>query len=217
MTTPSRDLVIFGASGFAREVAAWAERATWQGVGFRLVGFIDDINPARTLRDRPVRTLRDTTSACSAVVTVAVGDPELRERLAAEAQSAGLTPSPPLIHPSVEYDADGVTIGDGTVVCGGCTLTTDIRIGRHVQINLHCTVGHDVVIDDYATVAPGVHISGKTHLGRGAYLGTGAVTVDGEYDRPLRIGDLAVVGAGAVVTRDVPSATTVVGVPARSR
>jgi acetyltransferase EpsM len=43
------------------------------------------------------------------------------------------------------------------------------------------------------------------------------VTVDGGYDRPLVIGERAVVGAGAVVTRDVPPATTVVGVPARAR
>jgi acetyltransferase-like isoleucine patch superfamily enzyme len=43
------------------------------------------------------------------------------------------------------------------------------------------------------------------------------VTVDGDYDRPLVIGDRAVVGAGAVVTRDVPAAATVVGVPARAR
>jgi sugar O-acyltransferase (sialic acid O-acetyltransferase NeuD family) len=217
MVSPALDLAIFGASGFAREVAVWVERATWRGSAFRLVGFIDDVNPGGELRQRPVMTLAEMTSTHRPAFIVAVGDPALRERLAQEAESAGLPVAPPLVHPSVEYDDGHVSLGDGAVVCGGCTLTTDITVGRHAQINLHCTVGHDVRLADYATLAPGVHVSGKVNVGRGAYLGTGAATVDGDYDRPLVIGDRAVVGAGAVVTRDVPDDTTVVGVPARAR
>jgi sugar O-acyltransferase (sialic acid O-acetyltransferase NeuD family) len=211
------DLVIFGASGFAREVAEWAERATWDGRSWRLVGFIDDVTPGGVLRDRPVLSLADTGKVPGAMYLVAVGDPKLRERLAGQAEAVGLRVAPPLVHPSVEYAREYVRVGDGTVICRGCTLTTDIDVGRHVQINLHCTVGHDVRLGDYATLAPGVHISGKVDIGRGAYFGTGAVTVDGGYDDPLAIGAHAIVGAGAVVTRDVPAAATVVGVPARSR
>ena len=217
MVPPRLDLAIFGASGFAREVAVWAERATWRGSTFRLVGFMDDVNPGGELRERPVMTLAEMASTHRPAFIVAVGDPALRERLAGEAQSAGLSAAPPLVHPSVEYDDDHLSLDEGTVVCPGCTLTTDIAVGRHAQINLHCTVGHDVRLEDYATLAPGVHVSGKVLIGRGAYLGTGAVTVDGDYDRPLVIGERAVVGAGAVVTRDVPADTTVVGVPARAR
>ena len=217
MAPPIIDLAIFGASGFAREVAAWAERATWDGSGFRLVAFIDDVNPGGELRGRPVLTLAKMARAQRPAFVVAVGDPALREDLAHAAESAGLPVAPPLVHPSVQYDEDHVTLGPGTVICAGSILTTDIAVARHVQINLDCTVGHDVSLGDYATLAPGVHVSGKVAIGRGAYLGTGAVTVDGDYDQPLVIGDRAVVGAGAVVTRDVPPATTVVGVPARAR
>jgi sugar O-acyltransferase (sialic acid O-acetyltransferase NeuD family) len=217
MVSPRLDLAIFGASGFAREVAVWAERATWHGCAFRLIGFIDDLNPGGALRERPVMTLAEMATSHRPAFIVAVGDPALRERLARKAESAGLSAAPPLVHPSVEYDDGHVSLGEGTVVCGGCTLTTDIAVGCHAQINLHCTVGHDVRLDDYATLAPGVHVSGKVVIGRGAYLGTGAVTVDGDYERPLMIGDRAVVGAGAVVTRDVPAAATVVGIPARAR
>jgi sugar O-acyltransferase (sialic acid O-acetyltransferase NeuD family) len=217
MAIEQLDLVIYGASGFAREVAVWAERATSGPHRFRLVGFIDDVNPDRTVDGRPVLGLAEMAAAHDAVFVVAVGDPALRERLAGGAESAGLRVAPPLVHPSVECDPAHVTLGDGSVICGGCSLTTGIEAGRHVQINLHCTVGHDVRLEDYSTLAPGVHLSGKAVIGRGAYFGTGAVTVDGDYDRPLRVGEHAVIGAGAVVTRDVPASTTVVGVPARAR
>ena len=139
------------------------------------------------------------------------------ERIAVEAETAGLRAAPPLVHPTVRLDPESVSIGDGTVICPGCTLTTDIEVGRHAQINLHCTVGHDVRLGDYATLAPGVHISGRVIVGRGAYFGTGAVTIDGTRDAPLLVGEDAVVGAGAVVTKEVPAAATVVGVPARAR
>jgi len=82
-------------------------------------------------------------------------------------------------------------------------------------VNLDCTIGHDVVIGDYATLAPGVHISGWVRLERASYLGTGATIINGLEAQPLVIGEGAVVGAGACVTKSVLPGTTVVGVPAR--
>lgn len=216
MSSRVQELAIFGASGFAREVAVWAQTATWDGAGFRLAGFIDEIDHDRTVNGRQVLSLKEMAGRAE-VFVVAVGDPDLRARLADRAEAVGLRPAPPLVHPSSRVDPASITVEDGAVICAGCTLTTDITLRRHVQVNLHCTVGHDVVLGEFATLAPGVHVSGKVEIGRGAYLGTGAVTVDGEYDAPLRIGDGAVVGAGAVVTRDVDPGTTVVGIPARSR
>jgi acetyltransferase-like isoleucine patch superfamily enzyme len=101
------------------------------------------------------------------------------------------------------------------VVCAGSILTTDIAVGNHVQINLDCTIGHDVELDDYATLAPGVHVSGYVSIGRRAYIGTGATIINGTADRRLTIACDAVVGAGACVTRSVESGVTVVGVPAK--
>lgn len=108
-----------------------------------------------------------------------------------------------------------VEIGEGTVICAGNILTTNIVLGKQVQINLDCTIGHDVMMQDYATLAPGVHVSGCVHIGKRVYIGTGAVIINGTPDHPLVIEDDAVIGAGAVVTRPVPPGVTVVGVPAR--
>jgi sugar O-acyltransferase (sialic acid O-acetyltransferase NeuD family) len=149
--------------------------------------------------------------ASHAMAIAAIGEGRIRQRAVAEAEALGFEFAT-LIHPSVTFDRSSVTIGRGTVICVGATLTVNTAIGRHVLLNYNCTIGHDCRLDDFVTVSPGANLSGRTHAGRGAYIGAGAVTVEGHS-----IGEYAVVGAGAVVTRDVPADTTVVGVPARAR
>jgi sugar O-acyltransferase (sialic acid O-acetyltransferase NeuD family) len=209
-------LLIYGAAGFGCELAAWAERARWGDRPVHVLGLIDDLTSNRVVNGRQVWRLDDAARLHEGAFVVAgVGRPALRERLIARAEAAGLKPAPPLIHPSVDYDHDHVTIGDGSVICPGTTLTTNIEIGRHVQINLHCTVAHDVELGDFVTLSPGCHISGRVKMGRSVFVGTGVVTVNGEPGRPLVIGEGAVLGAGAVVLKDVPPSVTVFGVPAR--
>jgi sugar O-acyltransferase (sialic acid O-acetyltransferase NeuD family) len=144
---------------------------------------------------------------------VAVGSPETRAQLTQKAQAAGFQIAE-LIHPRVER-SKWIEYGEGSVICAGNILTTNIRIGNHVQMNLDCTIGHDVVLEDFATLAPGVHLSGWVHVKKGAYFGTGAVVINGTFDAPIVIGEGAVVGAGACVTKSVAPGVTVVGVPAK--
>ena len=70
-------------------------------------------------------------------------------------------------------------------------------------------------IPDALRLAPGVHVSGWVRLGRRTYVGTGAAIINGTQEQPLVIGDDAIVGAGACVTRSVEAGVTVVGVPAK--
>jgi len=214
----ARELLIFGAGGFGREVASWAGRAQWQGRGFTVVGFIDDNAPAPELNRIPVMSLEAAAAGHpGAAVIATVGDPKLRERLIGKALDAGLVATAPIVHPNVEYDHDYVEFGAGAVVCAGTILTVNIVVEPHAQINLDCTVGHDAVIGAYSTLSPGVHISGNVTLEPYTFMGTGAVTVNGLPGKPLTIGSGAVVGAGAVVTKDVAGGVTVTGVPAAPR
>jgi sugar O-acyltransferase (sialic acid O-acetyltransferase NeuD family) len=210
-------LFIYGAGGFAREVAWLVEQVAAAGRDTELIAFVvdDQKQVGQTLNSIPVRSLNQLAAECpGAGFVAAVGTPGTREQLAQKAVAAGFQPAT-IIHPRTEMSRF-VEIGEGSVVCAGCILTTNIRLGKHVQINLDCTIGHDVVLSDFATLAPGVHVSGNVAIGRGAYIGTGAVIINGSSGASLVLGDGCVVGAGACVTRSVPERTTVVGIPAKA-
>ena len=94
-------------------------------------------------------------------------------------------------------------------------ITSNARIGRFFHLNIFSYVAHDCDIGDFVTFAPKVSCNGNVVIEDGAYIGTGAILRQGTPGRPLRIGAGAVVGMGAVVTRDVAAGVTVIGCPAR--
>jgi len=207
-----KNLAIYGAGGFGREVA-WLVKSL-QG-NWDLVCFVDD-DPSfvgQIVHNIPVMDLESAVRGFPDVAVVsAIGSPRNREASIEKVKALGLG-AVTLVHPETEM-SKLVHIGEGTVICCNCTVTVDVEIGRHVHINIHCTIGHDVILQDYATLAPGVHVSGHVHLGKRVYVGTGAVFVNGSKENPIIIGDDTIIGAGAVVTTSL-SGGTWVGVPAR--
>lgn len=123
-------------------------------------------------------------------------------------------------------------VGAGSVVRAPfhCDYGFNIRLGAGVFINFNCVILDvvEVTIGDQTQMASGVQILAAdhprdpalrraglelgrpVHIGRNVWIGAGALVLPG-----VRIGDDAIVGAGSVVTRDVPAGATVVGNPAR--
>jgi sugar O-acyltransferase (sialic acid O-acetyltransferase NeuD family) len=210
----SKKLVILGAGGFAREVAWLVAEMNCANVSndWDIIGFLKHSMDrlGQTINGIPVIDAGEVAKHLPHIYAVAaIGDPQTRERAVIEAKGIGCKFAT-LIHPGVQMDLGTVKIGAGSIVCAGNTLTVNVSIGEHVILNLDCTVGHDTVIEDYVTVSPGCHLSGYTTIRRGAYLGTGAVTIERR-----EIGAHSIIGAGAVVIRDIPADVTAVGVPAR--
>lgn len=144
-------------------------------------------------------------------VAVAVGAPVARRAIVERLTGNARLSFPTLRHPSVaNADFQGNTFLEGSLFTEQCILTTNVRVGRFVLLNLGCTVGHDCIIGDFCSLMPRVNLGGGVVLEAGVFIGTGATVLPG-----VRIGAGAIVGAGAVVTRDVAPDTTVVGVPAR--
>jgi sugar O-acyltransferase (sialic acid O-acetyltransferase NeuD family) len=146
-------------------------------------------------------------------ITIAIADPYIRERLQSRSAQFGILFKS--IAASNHIRMDACEVGEGSIFSPFTTLTSNIIIGSHFHCNIGSYVEHDCVIGDFVTFAPGVHCNGNIHIGDHAYIGTGAIIKQGTPDKPLRIGAGAVVGMGAVVTKDVAPGETVIGNPAR--
>ncbi len=202
-------VVLYGASELGRDVASMGPALREAG-GPELVGFLDDRATLRgsTLLDLPVLGDGGWLEGEDAAVVVTIGDPAARRRVAARLAGQGARFAT-LVHPTAVL-TPWVALGEGSVVMAGCTFTANVTVGRHVMINPGCTLAHDVALGDFAYLSPGVDLAGRAAVEEDAYLGTAAVVIPGH-----RVGARSVVGAGGVVTRDVPPDVTVAGVPAR--
>ena len=207
----SEQVAIYGCGGFGRGIAWLA-----QTCGKNVVCFIDDDTAKRgmVINGIPAMTLPEAVRRFpDASVALAVNTPGARETLSSRLAGAGVECAT-LMHPRVEF-SPWVHVGKGSIVRDGCCFSVNVVRGRHVILNMDCTIGHDVVVGDFASLAPGAHVSGFVNIGRRVEVGTGAVILQGVPDAPLVIGDDAVIGAGACVTKAVAPRVTVVGIPAR--
>lgn len=208
--TATRDIVVCGIGGMGREVAELLEASITDGHRWRLLGFVDDDPAARgeVVNGLPVLGPLRWIEGRKVSLALGIGSPSHRRRVYGEARRLGVD-LPPLVHPS-SHLGSAVSLGAGTVVAAGAIMTVNVAVGDGVIVNIGATVSHDVVLDDFATLAPGVHLAGAVHVHEGADIGVGAVAIPGRS-----IGAWSIVGGGAVVTRDVPPDSTVVGCPAR--
>jgi sugar O-acyltransferase (sialic acid O-acetyltransferase NeuD family) len=138
-------------------------------------------------------------------VIIAIGNNRIRQRLAAVVQHAFGT----VIHPSALLSRYAA-VGEGSVIFHNAVVQAGAAVGTHCIINTAASVDHDCRLDGFVHISPNVALSGNVHVGEGTHIGTGTSVIPG-----IRIGNWCVIGAGAVVTRNIPDYSVAVGVPAQ--
>lgn len=144
------------------------------------------------------------------------------------------------IHPLA--DVQSTNIGADTTVWQFCVILKEAVIGRNCNINCQVFIENDVVIGDHVTIKPGVQIWDGLRIEDNVFIGPNVTFTNDRYPRSkqypdefqqtrikngasiganatvlggVTIGENALIGAGSVVTKDVPANELWVGNPAR--
>jgi sugar O-acyltransferase (sialic acid O-acetyltransferase NeuD family) len=142
------------------------------------------------------------------LAAVAIDSPKLKAKLVPAIYQ--LDHLATLVSPAAQM-GPGVVLGRGSLVQQGVVITTDVHLGLVCKINIGAAIHHDCRIGHFCTLAPGCRLLGTVTVEERVFIGAGAIVLPHRW-----IGAEAVIGAGAVVSRDVAPGETVAGVPART-
>jgi sugar O-acyltransferase (sialic acid O-acetyltransferase NeuD family) len=202
-------IIVAGASG--QHAAVVYEAAVLSGLA--VLGFATIDGSPDLLLDcdalGPLATLLSSGNIDGHQCIVACGDNALRMRLTEQlaAQGASLAS---VRHPAAIVSPSS-RIGPGSAILAGAIVGPRATLGKGVIMNHAASVDHDCRVEDFVNLSPGARLGGGVHVGPAVFLGLNAAILPG-----IRLGERAIVGAGATVTRDIAPGSTVVGVPARA-
>lgn len=208
-----KDIVIIGAGNFGRETAQLIADINGVSKEWNLLGFIDETPEKQGTEVNGMCVLGDLgwlekNQGRGFGAVCAIGNPKDKYNFITKAVPYQLM-YVNLIHPDAKISSF-VEMGEGNIICCNAFVSVNVTLGNHISINPGCGIGHDVVIDDYATLYWNVTLSGNVHICEGCELGSKSVVI------PKRtVGGWSVLGAGAVAVRDIPANCTAVGVPAK--
>ena len=195
-------LVIVGAGGHGKVIADIAAKN-----GYTDIAFLDDNSIGNCMgfsiigKCNDIEKLNDGNTD----FVIGIGNNNIRKDIAEKNNVNWVT----LVHPSAQK-AMNVKIGKGTVVMANAVVNVCATVGEHCIINTGAIVEHDNVIEDFVHISPNVALGGTVRVGEKTHIGIGATVVNN-----VNICDDCVVGAGAVVVREIKEKGTYVGVPAR--
>jgi sugar O-acyltransferase (sialic acid O-acetyltransferase NeuD family) len=193
-----KKIAVIGAGGFAREITCNFKKKSYDYFIHR--EFIKKYNLKYI---KPLEEL----DIYKYSVLIAIGDQNIRKKIVDE------LPKDTEYYTYIDkrayiLDKPTIYIGKGSIITAGSILTTNIRIGEFNHINLNTTIGHDVIIGNYITTTPGVHISGETNIGNNCYFGCNSTVRN-----KINICDNVTIGMNSLVNKDIKEPGIYVGIP----
>lgn len=203
--------VIIGAGKYGEVYLSYLKEA-----GVDVVGFLDDdpkivdrqfgglpvLGPISTLS-----TLKEKYGITS--VYCPLGNNKLRVNFLRQAASLGFE-TPSYIHPSVIISPD-VEIGKGVYILLGTQIMPYTKIEDFVMISMNVSIAHHNILKTGTFLSTGCNFGASIVAEENSYCGIGSTVMTGLH----RLGKDCLIGAGAVVIKDVPDGAVMAGVPAK--
>jgi len=212
--TNMKEIAIYGAGGFGKEVACLIEKINQIMPTWTIVGFFDDGVPKET----PVSHFGTVLGGINDVqqwntplsIVFAIGSPNIMKKIAGNIIN-NFIDFPNIIHPEVAF-ADPVTfkIGKGNVVVRGCTFSCDVTVGNFNQFNSISALGHDVKVGSFNVFMPLARISGGTEIGDLNFFGIGSIILQN-----IKIGSNTRIAPGSMVITKTKDGFLYMGNPAK--
>lgn len=203
--------MILGAGGHGQVVADILQQMRELGSDVVPLGYLDDnshLHGQNVLGLPVLGKIDNLYSFDYDAVVIGIGTNQIRQNLFAHLEASNKT-FVVARHPGAII-APSASLGHGSVICAGAVVNPGSAVGANVILNTGCTVDHHNRIGNHAHIAPGVHLGGDVQIGTGTLVGIGSTVI------PQRtIGRWSVIGAGSVVTKNIPDYTLATGLPAR--
>lgn len=205
-------MLIIGASGFAKELL----EVCYQNSEFDNLTFYDDINfhKDKKLFDKfnVITNLEEASTYFELIdnkFTLGIGNPLSRKKLFNKfINIGGFFTS--IISKKALVGSFETVIEHGCNIMPNVTITNGVKIKTGTLINQMASIGHDVTIGEFCEICPQVSISGNCIIDSYSFIGTGAIILP-----KIKIGKNVIVGAGALVNKDIPDNSLAIGMPAK--
>ena len=205
-------MLIIGAKGFAKEVLDILYSNKYE----QEIAFYDDINSdmSERLYDsyqiiKNEHEAKDFFLKNGSSFTIGIGDPVLRYNMYKKFKHIGgkLTST---ISDRSEIGYYDTKIDIGCNILSGVKVSNSVSIGKGCIVYYNSIITHDCIIGDFVEISPSVNLLGRVEISNYVHIGSGAIILP-----DIKIGKNSIIGAGSVVTKDVPDNVVVVGTPAK--
>ena len=210
-----RDIAIYGAGGFGREVACLINRINKQQPDtWNFLGFFDDDEKIWGSRNEYGKVIggRDLLNSWNKelALVITIGNPLFLHKIVANITNANIS-YPNLIDPTVDFlDQNNVRMGRGNVICAKCFVSCNVEMGDFNLFNVGDGLGHDSSFGNYNVIMPNVNISGGVQIGDENMLGVKATIL--QY---LKVGNQVRLGANSLLMKNAKDGMLYIGTPAK--
>lgn len=211
-----KDIAVFGAGGFGREVANLIRRinTSTETPEWNFIGFFDDNLSLKGTSNEYGVVLGGTTELNTydgeLSIAIGVGSPNAVRAIVGNITKADVK-YPNLLDPTVQIaDENNYELGKGNVFCSNCIISIAVKVGDFNSFNNDTILGHDDVIGSYNCFMPSVNISGGVKIGDGNFFGVKSTVL--QY---LKIGNDTKIGGMTLILRNTKDGFLYMGIPGK--